>query len=346
MYRSHVRQLLDTKQTTPGGLPTTNVQPPGWVAPEAAQAQEEATADAATKGPDAPIIKPKDFSSDGETKRKQYKTRIDNSLDEEDWRTVTALFAHVGSPDILAREAGLSTKAVEHLLNHGIERLGMPSIRDHAINQAEVNLNLAKRRAQQKGAITESEAVEAIQQRATREAASAQRLLDQTVQAGQIISDYLEELLNRLKGGTAELAIPEFVTPAFLEQFTKIIDAHSRAVDRATKLSRLTAGESTENISMQIAVLLNNCSNEELLEAESRGTLPKRLLGRASSADPLQEVKGLPIDRNVIDVDFEPYEGNVSDEGRVDEEDLNVTDIAEIFGEPEEPEESETETEE
>jgi len=259
------------------------------------------------------------------TRREDRKDdRMDRELSETDWHLVHQSFAKTGYPAVIAKETNLKISQVEYLLTQGIKRLGLPGVRDYAVDKAQVNIKLQEERQKQTQLMVQPNTQQAIQERVVQEATAAQRLLQQTVEAGDIVGDYVNQLMTSLKVGNTMMAIPPVLTASMLETLTKVIDAHSRATERAVKTVRLTAGEPTDIVEHQIGVLLAGCTTEELLEAEKTGALPKRLISRlGGSADPIQaSAQALPVstaDNQPIDVDFSMVEDFVSNEGKLDE---------------------------
>jgi hypothetical protein len=274
---------------TKGGIPTpttpppTNLQAPGWAPAEAEVA--EANADAQELAAAAPILTQRGSKHrSAATKRKQDLARVDKLLTEDDWLQVLTLFGHTGDVKQLSKDTALKPNHVEHLLNYGVQRLGLPPIRDYAVDQADLHIRLKEKRDK----LQTVEAEQAVQERIVQEAAAAQVMLEQAMVQGSVLETFMRTLTQSMVNGQTKLAIPEHLTLGTLEDVTKVFDQHTRAMERAIKLVRLTAGEPTEMIAHQVGVLVAGLSLEDLAEAERTGRLPRSLTARLSGTDPIQ----------------------------------------------------------
>lgn len=270
------------------------------------------------------------------TKAKDRQRKGPDALSKRDWQTVHSLFEHTGSLRELTSRSGLHADDVNRLLDEGIPRLGLPSIRQHCIEANTVAMQLAARRSAPPATAAQDAAVtQAATERAVSDAAAAQDLLSQAMTTGVIIGTYVEALAKSLALRKTTLAIPEEVTPSFLESLAKITEANSRTMERAVKLIRLTNGQPTEKVEQHIVALLAACTTDELRQATLTGKLPRRLVSRAASADPVDDggkAIGINSKSEVIDVDFvegtepgwlkeiAPAEGSSSNDGDADDD--------------------------
>lgn len=274
--------------TTLGVPPPGSTTPEGYEAPEYVEAKhkakmQEVGALDVIKGID-------DKRSSPAHKQRRSKNRIltEQSLERGDWEAVVAMFQHSGKPEVIATQTGLDQKQVKHLLEYGLRRLGLPSVQEYTVDQAKLQLDTAKMQREQAMSVYSQDVANAVQNRAVQEAAAARDMLTQTINAGTIVSGYVQAFMERLADGRTQLLIPDEVDVGAIEAMSKVVDAHSRAMERAIKMVRLTQGEPTEMVEHQVGALLAMCTTKELEEAERTGTLPKRLTSRISGADPVK----------------------------------------------------------
>jgi hypothetical protein len=286
--------LLDNERTKPGLPPTKGVKPP-----ETTKAQDEAKA---REIETLRLIKPPNWKpQDHPTQNiKRKYAKIEERLERGDWEAVASYFQHTASVPTLMEQTGLNRPQVNHLLHRGVQRLGLPSIKEHAINTGKINLDLAKAQKRRNEITYSTDVADAIQNRATQEAAAARNMLNQAIESGTVVSGYLKALFQQLGDGRSILGIPEVVTLDTLDGITKVVDAHTRALERSIKMVRLTQGEPTEIMEHQIGAMLAICSTKELEEAAATGRIPKRLTARISGADQVEE--STSKDKTVIDV--------------------------------------------
>lgn len=283
------KALLSNERTVAG------VPPPTRPAPEAARAQQLAAQEDVQA---QQVLKPDGWQPNNDVTERQMRNRIklEQELERHDWEAVASFYQHTGNINAIATQAGLQVRQVKHLLEHGIKRLGLPGIREHAIDQGQLNIDAIAHSKRSSQHLFSEDVANAIQERATQEAAAARSMLHQAIEAGNIVSGYVKALFTSLATEETALLIPKNVTLDTLETMTKVVDAHTRAMERAIKMVRLTQGEPTELIEHQIGAMLAVCTTRELEEAAASGNLPRRLTSRISGADPVQEQQGQIID--------------------------------------------------
>jgi hypothetical protein len=111
--------------------------------------------------------------------------------------------------------------------------------------------------------------------RAAQEAAAATMVMDHCLQIGAIMSHLTGKLLEGIEMG--EIEMPKTVSPKMLGSLTNSADRLTSAVERALKIAKGNAGEPTQVLGVQIGVMLNGCTPEELDYVTRTGQLPARL---------------------------------------------------------------------
>jgi len=216
------------------------------------------------------------------TKKKEA---IEARLSQQDWHDVYSEFQFSGLSSHISKELEMPVERVEHLLNEGIARLGLPGIRDHAINDAEVikrvealkahNRNLTENNFE----LREPDIQKAITDRAAQEAMGAQIALDTAIKTSNIINQYATACLLSLKAGTSGFVLPEKMDPEFIKDLTNAVSTSVRATSGAVKASRLAAGETTDNIMVGIMHLIAGIPEDELRKCAELGILPPSVRG-------------------------------------------------------------------
>jgi hypothetical protein len=218
-------------------------------------------------------------------------------LSEDDWYAVLKAYGKTGTLKRLQVSTGFPQQKIRYLLHVGIKRLSLPPIETFA-NKAGINMSLTVKAEETQEVARSSQAIAAVQKRATKEAATAMKTLDQAIQIGSVFGQFIEGLMQGLKSGKSAMLIPKHVTVEALTEIGEVLNKHTQSIDRAVKLVRLTQGEPTERIEHQVGALLAGCSLEELQEAEKTGHIPKSLVSRLGAGS------------NAIDAEFTRVEGD------------------------------------
>jgi len=240
--------------------------------------------------------------------------QVDRSLTQKDWETTVAAYTKTGNNSALQKKTQLDRKQVEHLLNIGVVRLGLPAIRPYLTDKAKVNLKLHEHAKEQTTAI--QKARDQVTDRVAQEALAAQRLLRIGQDLNTVMEAYTQSIIEALSQGRLET--PETITKDDLLNLTKALDAHSKIIERAVKLQRLTAGEPTELLGVQIGMMLNTLTPEESRVLAQTGEIPARLRGKVGTQGPTsteQERQNM-TNQPAIDVDYEEIGIQIDERGR------------------------------
>ena len=223
--------------------------------------------------------------------------RMDQTLGDEQWQLVYKAYAATGEIDALVLATGLETTEIDHLLNYGVKRLGLPPIREAAVNYAEAahrTKELVEQGAKDPGYLRHlAEARDAATERTAREAAAAQGALISNLKVTDTFLGLVNAVLERSLNADGGFDLPEKITPNLLDKLAKAASNLTRSVDTAVRLSRFTAGEPERNVTFEIAALVGRMSEDDLREYLSTGSIPSHL-----------RIKG----SNFIDADFEEVE--------------------------------------
>lgn len=273
----HKRDGLHPPETTPGAPEPVDLN---WT-----QEQREQGMIPIPPPPEAQkILKPRKGRSDKGDARSD---KLDREVSEEDYLNVYDAYRHTGSPAAIAEQTGLKVKHVEHLIDKGVVRLGLPSIKDHATDLAEVNRRLVKhgglpptKATEDNFALNLPEAQQGVTDRVARETAAAQTMLSAAMKISSVYGNYLEKIMEVIANPDGGFALPEQVGPELIAKLAVTADKLSGALDRAVRLSRLTAGEPEQNLSLQVAMLIGTLNTQELHQFDKTGQIPPKLRGR------------------------------------------------------------------
>jgi len=193
-------------------------------------------------------------------------------LSVDNWRAVHTAYANVGDPRQISIITGLNVKDVEYLLENGLPRLGMPGIKRHAVSLEETQRIIGRYRRDVESLTPDPEVNAAVEDRATREILAAQGAMDIAMETSGLLHAWIASIRDAVETGGLER--PTVVSSALLEKAIKATETNTRALQRAVELSRLTAGEPTNVMALQIAVAIANCTPEEIAEASRTRQLP------------------------------------------------------------------------
>ena len=150
---------------------------------------------------------------------------------------------------------------------------------------------------------------------AAEEALAARATMSNAIKIMRMNQAITEKLLEQIDRG--DIPIPEDVTPKLLFQLTKSMDTAAAIVQKAIDIERTRIGEPDQVLGIQIGVLLEACSEDELSRVMLTGEIPRRLLDQRPGRGPGEDFSS--EDGRVIDV--EP----VSEESILPEDMLKVT---------------------
>jgi hypothetical protein len=215
---------------------------------------------------------------------------LDRQLSQADWMKVYEAYRRVGTPAGLVRDTGLQEKQVNHLLEHGVRRLGLPPIREHALDLAEINVRMQEMGGDPGTARTEDnfklnlpEVQEAVIDRASKEAAGAQVLLESTMAASAVYSAFVNEIGKIIADPDKGFSLPEKVGPKMLKALVETGDKLASSLDRAVRLSRLTAGEPESNVAIEVGIMVARLDIDAKRRFAETGQVPPEIRGRLAA---------------------------------------------------------------
>jgi len=153
---------------------------------------------------------------------------------------------------------------------------------------------------------------------AAEQASAARITMSGAMKATQLSMRLAQEMVDRLDAG--ERLLPDELTPKVIGQIVKSMDISAGIVKKALEIEKLRAGEPEAQLGIQIGIMIEGCSLEELEVVASTGELPMRIIdqrkmAKARLADDETDAEASAIAAgDIIDVDEvdEPDELDVS----------------------------------
>ncbi len=238
----------------------------------------------------------------------------DLKLSQADWQAVYKEYARTGMYAEIATRLHMDTRRVKHLIEYGIVRLGLPPIREHAVDLEEVNKRSELLVGKPEALVPKGEALpipvlanmpdikQAVTERVVRETAAAQATLLATVKTTDVFLGYINKILERLADPEGGYFVPDKIMPNTVEQLVKMVNNLATANEKAVQASRLAAGEPTQNIVYQVAAFATQLTSEELRHYALTRELPVHLRVKGGSRD------NGPIEARIIDIKSEDQE--------------------------------------
>jgi hypothetical protein len=177
---------------------------------------------------------------------------------------------------------------VEWLFTEGVRRLGLPAIEDYAVSKGEVALRLQEsglswkddKRDAKDTALAKPKVRQAITERVAKEAVAAQAMLGGAMNVAEIFGTLIAEVKQKMLQG--KLEVPEEVNLGYLNKLALTLEKLAKAMDIATRLARLTAGEPETHVLHHVTGLIGTMSALEIKEFAETGVLPRSIRGRAN----------------------------------------------------------------
>jgi hypothetical protein len=125
----------------------------------------------------------------------------------------------------------------------------------------------------EEAAVTKGEAA----RQAAEEAMAARISMDAALRASRLTQSYVLPILKKLEEDP-EAHIPEDISPKVIYQLTKALESSAAVVEKAMKIEQMRAGKPERVLGVEIGILLERCSDDELEFVVSEGELPARII--------------------------------------------------------------------
>jgi hypothetical protein len=168
---------------------------------------------------------------------------------------------------------GVGKRVARRAVMEGWPDHSLPPFVELASAGTTVHREMARiRESWEEAATTQGEAA----RMAAEQAMAARTIMASAMRSSLLIENMLTDLLQRVQNG--ESLLPEEITPKVVNQLmgaqTKLADA----VKRAIEIEKLRVGEPEAQLGIQIGIMLERCTDDELEIVVNTGHLPDRLL--------------------------------------------------------------------
>lgn len=194
----------------------------------------------------------------------------------EVWDVMVEAYRNHPSTASVQEAAGVGRRIARRAIQEGWPDSGLPAIVEIISGNKRaptVMAEMAKLRQEwEDTAVTQGEAA----RMAAEQAMAARITMDTALRSMRLSQALAIELMTKLESG--QVTLPEEVTPRVIKQITASLDASAALVKKAIEIERLRAGEPEAALGIQIGILLERCTEEELSTVAISGQLPSRML--------------------------------------------------------------------
>lgn len=113
---------------------------------------------------------------------------------------------------------------------------------------------------------------------AAEEAMAARISMSAALKASRMAQGYAAQVLERLEQGQAH--IPEEITPKVIYQIVRSLESSATVVEKAMKVEQMRASKPEEVLGIEIGILLERCTDDELDLIGKSGHLPARIVSQ------------------------------------------------------------------
>ena len=247
------------------------------------------------------------------TARKRRPNIRRSPITRSKWDKMLAAYRERPTIKHVSQAGEVGMKTARRAVNEGWPDLNLPPFIELAASGSNVHKEMAvMRESWEESALTQGEAA----RMAAEEGLAARITMDAAVRSMRMSQTYAERILEKIDEG--EMIIPEKVTPRLVQSLIRSMESASNIVEKAMKIERMRAGEPEKTLGIQIGIMLEKCTLEELSEVASTGHMPARVLGHREA---VKEAVAPPIDAEFEESDtVDNGEGNEADEPGYGEE--------------------------
>lgn len=112
---------------------------------------------------------------------------------------------------------------------------------------------------------------------AAEEAMAARISMDAALKAARLAQGYAAKVLERLEANP-DAMIPDDITPKVVLQLCTSLEKSATVVEKAMKVEQMRAGKPEAVLGVEIGILIDRCSDEELELVATSGELPARII--------------------------------------------------------------------
>lgn len=113
---------------------------------------------------------------------------------------------------------------------------------------------------------------------AAEEAMAARISMSAALKASRMAQGYAAQVLEKLEQGQAY--IPDDITPKVIYQIVRSLESSATVVEKAMKVEQMRASKPEEVLGIEIGILLERCTDDELNVVTKSGHLPARIVSQ------------------------------------------------------------------
>jgi hypothetical protein len=222
---------------------------------------------------------------------------------------------------------GCGKRAARRAIMEGWPDHGYPPFTDLGGEAASIHKEMSVFRENwAEASITKGEAA----RQAAEEAMAARIGMDAALKASRLAQGYAAKVLERLEQDP-EAMIPDDITPKVVLQLCTALEKSATVVEKAMKIEQMRAGKPQAVLGVEIGILIDRCSDDELEIVAGTGELPARIIDtrrniRAMAATAANEAEETALS----EADGDGSAENNSEGGDLDQQELKELTLEEI----------------
>ena len=196
-------------------------------------------------------------------------------ITRDQWDTMYKAWRQRPSVASVMEAGGVGRRIATRAINVGWPDVSLPPFSELLKGSPSVHREMQAYREQwEEAALTKGEAA----RQAAEEAMAARISMSAALKASRMAQGYAAQVLERLEQGQAH--IPEEITPKVIYQIVRSLESSATVVEKAMKVEQMRASKPEEVLGIEIGILLERCSDDELEAVGSTGHLPARIVSQ------------------------------------------------------------------
>jgi len=206
------------------------------------------------------------------------------------WRKMLAAYRERPKIEYVANTCGVGVRMARRAVRKGWEDLDLPAFQD--IVQTESHIPQTKTIQTQpqprRLSLPELDAQKPSPNPDPNEPDASDLAMTSAVSVAQVTSQFAQEILERIQVGQG-ISVGEISPKAILE-LVRAVNYSNELTKRAIELKELQRDKPNEQFWTELGMLLDRCTEEELVEVAKTGKLPHRLLYEGPKGQPQVKV--------------------------------------------------------
>lgn len=265
-------------------------------------------------------------------KKEDGKSKIDGNapmISKEKWSELYELYKQHPTATHLMEYGGIGRRVARRAIYDGWPHLRLLPFIKIPKGKNPVHYRLAQhRRAWEEDAVAKGEAA-----RMAAEQASAARIsMAAALKGSQLANRMAEEMISKLDAG--DTVLPDDITPKIVTQIISALNTSTEITKRAIEIEKMRAGEPEEALGIQIGIMLERCSDDELTYVCQTGSLPTRIVDQRKAIVDALEASAEVVEAKSNTEVQETQTDKVVEADEADEADETDETVATVSDEP------------